>query len=72
LTAAALWLPQVLLQWKQHSTSFALEFTAFSVKAAVAYLLFVGSVIALAAIGAATVRERVPATFSKDPNSAIT
>jgi hypothetical protein len=61
LTAAAFWLPLVLLQWKQHSPSFALEFTAFFARAAVAYLLFVASLIALAAIGAATGRERVPA-----------
>jgi hypothetical protein len=49
LLLAGLWLPRVLLNWSPHSGAFAVEMASFVLRAAVAYLLFVASMILLAA-----------------------
>jgi hypothetical protein len=47
LLLAALWLPFVILGWIPHAGTFTMEMVSFSVRALVAYLLFVGGLLTL-------------------------
>jgi hypothetical protein len=47
LLLAALWLPFRILHWRPLMTNFPLEMTSFIIRAALAYLLFTGGLLAL-------------------------
>lgn len=48
LLVCALWLPLKLLGWTQQFSSFSAEMTSFVIRAAAAYIFFVGGLLALA------------------------
>jgi hypothetical protein len=47
LALAALWLPLVLLNWKPIASGFGMELTSFTLRALLAYLLFVGALLTM-------------------------
>jgi hypothetical protein len=47
LALAGLWLPFVILNWQPKVASFTLEFTSFTLRALLAYLFFLGSMLML-------------------------
>lgn len=52
IAAMGLWLPLLLLQWKQHVPTFGWELTSFTLRTLTAYLLFVISMLLLSATAA--------------------
>jgi hypothetical protein len=48
LALAGLWLPFVILDWQPKVSSFALEFISFTLRALVAYVIFLASMLTLA------------------------
>jgi hypothetical protein len=48
LALLGLWLPLLIVNWKPGGTAFGVEFASFTLRAAVAYTLFVGSMLGIA------------------------